>query len=115
MLWLAPWFFIPAITAPTLILIGGLMLKRPPTKPNGIYGYRTRRSRASQEAWDYSQVASSKRLLVGGIAMVVLGLPGLFVTVSEGAGVLLGLGLVMLGTFLPVIQTERELKARFDP
>ena len=47
--------------------------------------------------------------------MAVLGLPGLFVTVSEGMGVLLGLGLVMLGTFLPVIQTERELKARFDP
>lgn len=115
MLWLAPWFFIPAITAPVLVVTALIMLKRPPAKPNGWYGYRTRRSRASQEAWDYSQIAASKRMLLGGIAMAVLGIPGLFVTVSEATGVLLGLGLVMLGTFLPVIQTERELKQRFDP
>ena len=38
----------------TMVGFGAVFLRRPPRKINGAYGYRTARSMASQEAWDFA-------------------------------------------------------------
>ena len=46
-------------------LIAGIILKiRPPKNINGIYGFRTKLSTSSQEAWDYSQKVCANSLLI---------------------------------------------------
>lgn len=37
-----------------LWVIQAAVRRNMPKKPNGVYGYRTRRSMASQQAWDYA-------------------------------------------------------------
>ncbi|MBL6646178.1 MAG: SdpI family protein [Flavobacteriales bacterium] len=37
-----------------LWVIQAVVRRNMPKKPNGVYGYRTRRSMASQQAWDYA-------------------------------------------------------------
>ena len=44
----------------------------PPKKINGHYGYRTKASMKSQEAWDVAQKCSAKMMLVFGILCLVV-------------------------------------------
>ena len=49
-----------------LLLVGAILLARPPRKINWWYGYRTPRSMRSQEAWDdANRIAAQLLILVG--------------------------------------------------
>ncbi len=56
---------------------GYLLNKYPPKRINSLYGYRTRKSMASQERWDYAQkysgrIAKSHALIMLGAALLSL-------------------------------------------
>ena len=58
----------------TLILtvVGVVFWMYPPKKINEFYGYRTTRSRKSQEAWDFAQRYSAKLMTILGLAALIV-------------------------------------------
>lgn len=97
------------------VIIGVVTLiyqARPPKSPNMVYGYRTARSMASQEAWDYANKRSIFWLWMITLLLLVSGVILTFTTPAEIAQPALYIGMcVLLVMSLPVI--ERELKKRF--
>ena len=59
------------INALILTMVGVLFWMCPPKKINDFYGYRTTRSRKSQESWDFAQRYSAKLMMVFGFAALV--------------------------------------------
>lgn len=106
---------------PVVVVIAGLILQhRPPKSVNALFGYRTERSMRSKEAWDFSQVYSGKRMTVLGIiafpVTLLLHLP--FYGAGEGIlGVVCIICVILQCACLaiPIVQTERALKAGFNP
>ncbi len=85
-------------------------LKRwPPNAINPTYGYRTRRSMANRESWDYAQTRSTALIERWTLWMVVwTPLVGWRWGVENG--VLIASGLMTLGVLLPLYFVERELR-----
>ena len=105
---------IPLSAGPVFIAAGIILYLRPPKKINQIYGYRTKRSMASQEAWDYAQTASGKQLVYLGLAFLSTSLLGkLFPTMNELWGTFISLGLMIVGTITLFRIMERSLKQKF--
>jgi len=82
----------------------------PPKSINSTYGYRSRRSMESQKNWDFSQKYSTKRMLLSTALLVLTGLLGLFVDLSEGLEVTVGILLLLIALFYPIYLTEKALK-----
>ena len=53
-------FFVTLLVPVCMIGAGLFLWFNPPKTINSIYGYRTKRSRYSQEAWDYAQRFSGR-------------------------------------------------------
>ena len=80
----------------TMIGFGYRFLKKPPEKPNKIFGYRSRRSMRNSLTWSYAHRVFGK-------------------TTSEIGTVGAVIGAVQLGLlFLSVFTTEIALKKKFD-
>lgn len=101
-----------------MILFGWIFTHKPPRDINGVYGYRTPRSMASQEAWDFAHRYVGKLWLRVGAVMLVLSAAVMLPcmgketgTVSLWGGILCGVETVVL--ILPIIPTERALKKTF--
>ena len=63
------------LLTPLLVWGAGMLLKRtPPGRPNGVYGYRTRRSGKSQAAWEFAQKKSAEVMTRCGRWMLLLSL-----------------------------------------
>jgi hypothetical protein len=102
-----------------MIIIGVVFIKRPPKKINGIYGYRTKMSRKSQETWDFAHHYFARIFLWTGIFMMIPSAVVLFLiygqdadTVGRTGGILEFIQCVFL--FLPILFTERALRKNFD-
>ena len=116
------WIFmlVMALLLPVMLIqLGNRWLRRPPQRVNGWYGYRTSRSMASQEAWDFAQRYLAILWRKAGIWMMLftaafmtaawsrpIGDMGIYCCVAVGIQVV-----VLLLTILPV---ERALKRTFD-
>lgn len=111
--WLDPLFFSSGITGVSLVLIGIIVRKFPPKEINDLYGYRTKRSRASQEAWDFAQEYSNDLLIWVGAYNILIGCIGLFIATRELTGVILSLLFLGLSVWYLYWKTEGELKKRF--
>ncbi|PKL79181.1 MAG: hypothetical protein CVV25_08925 [Ignavibacteriae bacterium HGW-Ignavibacteriae-4] len=110
-----PLFLIPILIGPIIIIIMLVTLKFPPKKINSLYGYRTKRSMASQEAWEFAQPYSVKMMLR---YMVIYTLTAAFSVpmkdIDPIMGVVLSLIAMMVFMAIAIIKTEKELKARFE-
>jgi uncharacterized membrane protein len=109
-----PLFLMPIITGPIVIIIMLITLKYPPKKINSLYGYRTKRSMASQEAWDFAQPFSGKMMIKYMVIYTLtsaLALP--MKDLDPIIGVFLSLLTMILFMAIPIIKTESELKTRF--
>ena len=107
---------------PLIILVVGIVFwMYPPKKINEFYGYRTTRSRKSQEARDFAQRYSAKM-------MTVLGLVALAVTsiahwlrsrlcLNSEYVMLYDIGItavcVVMVVLSPIVLTELQLRKRF--
>ena len=109
------------ISALTLTVVGIVFWKYPPKKINGLYGYRTTRSRKSQEAWDFAQRYSAKLLTIFGFAALnVAAAAHLFrnrLCVNSDYLMLYDICITLLLSIIvaipPIILTELELRKRF--
>ena len=105
---------------PVIMLIVGMVSRSHPKKEiNGTVGYRSRRSKASQEAWDYAQELMAKYILVGMGIDLAIGIVGALISLTikdvSVAGILMSV--VMLIQVIPLIvmipMIEGKLKERF--
>ena len=105
--------FLPLI----IIAITGYYFKNnPPKEINQMMGYRTKRSMASQKAWDFAQVYSSGLLFtwsLAGIAGLALQLyTNKSLTPTTVAFTTIGILFAIVGGVLYF--TEKELKNNFE-
>ncbi len=101
-----------------MIVLGILMQKVAPKKINWWCGYRTKRSMASQEAWDFAQSYSGKWMwIVGAALFVITAVVWLFFmhsdknTLDIASLVIVGVQVVLL--VLTIVPVEIALKRRF--
>lgn len=102
---------------PVVTMFAGWMLKRyPPKTRNGVYGYRTRRSSSSRQAWDYAQRRSGALMLrLGLYALVASPLLTWLLPVWDLVTRATIVPLVQVALlFVPIIMVERELKQQFN-
>lgn len=102
-----------------MVLFGQVFLRRPPQQINGVYGYRTRRSMASQAAWDFAHRTCGRLWFAWGLVLLPVS-AALMLPVLGRAEAVVGLW----GTVLVVLQlvflfltlglTEGALKRHFD-
>lgn len=66
-----------------IFILGALIMHFfPPKDINSLYGYRSKRSMASPERWDFAQKYSVKQLLKGGIFMLFMGFANYFLDLN---------------------------------
>ena len=106
---------VPAV----MVLFGRVFLRRPPKSINSVYGYRTKRSMASPEAWKFAHETCGRLWLRWGMGTAVLSVLGMLSSLGWETEAMAwwGLGLILLqcvALFLSMIPVERELKKNFD-
>ena len=113
-------FVVCLIIIPVVAIITGYIMKtRPPKEINNTVGYRTRRSKASQEAWDFANVYCGKNTFIYGIVSLPVSIVFYaLLTVSVHWGKLLAMLVVILVqtvtmTIAMIVSTEMKLKEKF--
>ena len=102
-----------------MVGFGLLFMKNPPKKINSVYGYRTKRSVRSQEAWDFAHRYFGKLWLVYGLLSILPSLVPICVVLGKSEQVISMVGLIVLGVqvllmLATIFATERALKNNFD-
>jgi uncharacterized membrane protein len=108
-----PLFFIPISSGLIFIIAGIILLKFPPKKINGFYGYRTSSSMKNQERWDYAQTYSSKETIKVGLFLALGGLIGLIYHPNEKTGMIIGMGFLIVMIIALLIRVESAIKNKF--
>lgn len=105
-------FFSAILTS--LILVGfGIYWQRfPPKKINYFYGYRTRRSMANQEIWNYSNALGALMFIYLG-ALSLLGTLVFYMVVPEWS-VFTNIFLVLVGLAIGMFWCETQISKKFD-
>ena len=109
------------INALILTVGGAVFWACPPRQINEFYGYRTTRSRKSQEAWDFAQKYSAKMMTVLGlVALAVASIAHWLrsrLCLNSEYVILYDIGITLLLPIIvaipPIILTELELRKRF--
>lgn len=98
-----------------IYLIAGLIqLKYPPKKINSLYGYRTKLSMKSKEAWDFAQKYSANKFAQVGLAMLTIGIVSIFLPSDTGEfQAWISVLLVILFSGIIIYLTEKKLKENF--
>ncbi len=96
------------------MLAGFILSKYPPKKINSLYGYRTGRSIKSKEAWDFAQGYSADKIFRTGWWLILISIACGFIPKLEPLIELLpAIGILLIFSIIPIVQTEKELKRRF--
>ena len=112
--------FIMVLLIPvTMIVFGGLFMKRAPGNINMVFGYRTSRSMKNKDTWEFAHKYIGKLWFYGGIIILIFSILPMFFCLEKSAdtigafgGVIVALQIIpMIGTIIP---TERALKKHFD-
>lgn len=102
-----------------MIVMGKILIKNPPKRINGIYGYRTSRSRKNKEAWDFAQRYCGKLWWKTGWVMLPLSVISMLPAMGKSDDMIGGLGgavitvecVIMVAT---VVFVERALTKKFE-
>lgn len=102
-----------------MVLFGQVFLRRPPQQINGVYGYRTRRSMASQATWDFAHRTCGRLWFAWGLVLLPVSAALMLPVLGRAEDVvgLWGTVLVVLQLvflFLTLGLTEGALKRHFD-
>ena len=119
---MSTWFLLGAMSlfVPLIMLIFGIVfLKKSPNKINPVYGYRSRRSMKSIEAWKFAHYLCAKIWLYAGIVMLLLTILAMLLvlkkseeTIGTVAQIVIYVQLAVL--LLSIIPVEASLKRNFD-
>lgn len=93
-------------------LMGWISLRKPPAKINTTYGFRTRLSMQSQEAWDFANAISPKLMLKSAAFLLAIGLAVSFILPVEIAQIVVYV-LMIVFTLLDVRRVNNALKEHF--
>lgn len=115
------WFFMTCsnFTVPVLmIVVGKVLIKNPPKTINGIYGYRTKRSRVNQNTWDFAQLYCGKLWWKIGWIMLPLSIIGMLPVIGKNDDIVGGAGAVIITIqciimFVSIFFVERALAKKF--
>ncbi len=95
--------------------VSGLLMKEYPAKKrNYLWGYATCSSMKSQDRWDFAQKFSPQLFINYGVGLLALGLIENYLGAWISTDRVFRIAASALLTLLPIIQTELELKKRFD-
>lgn len=101
--------FIYLALAPLLTLISVIFYRFPPKSINSMYGYRSKRSMASEKAWDFANELSCRLMLWGCIVLnLVQAIAFIFFDVETAA--LITVAIMVLGLLLIFPIVESRLK-----
>ena len=105
--------FIPILVGSIFIIAGLITLVFPPKKINGLYGYRTRNSKNSQERWIFAQKYAAKELIRSGGLLWLSSTIGLVYKPSENIAT--GLAIVIMFAILGLLffRVETAIKKKF--
>lgn len=113
-------FLIGELTTPLIIMAFAWSMWKSPPKL-GENGYNTRRSRKSEEAWDYAQTAYGRcgtiAFAVTSAVTLAVGLTAIFLNFGETAGFVTFLAVTLAQVavlFITIAVIERQLKEKFD-
>lgn len=115
------WFFMTCsnFTVPVLmIVVGKVLIKNPPKTINGIYGYRTKRSRVNQNTWDFAQLYCGKLWWKIGWIMLPFSIIGMLPVIGKNDDFVGIAGAVIITIqciimFVSIFFVERALKRKF--
>ena len=68
------WIMGPQLTGTLLVIIGMIMLRFPPKKINGLYGYRMPSSMKNQQTWDEANRFAAAYMVKAGFITTAIGL-----------------------------------------
>ncbi|MBQ8546823.1 MAG: SdpI family protein [Clostridia bacterium] len=116
------WIFmlIMSLLVPLVMIVFGIIfLINAPKGINYIYGYRTRRSMKSKEAWKYSHRLLGILWIIFGIIFLPIALIPMLFVINKGEDIISIVGaIITLVSFIPmcipIIFVERGLKINFD-
>jgi len=95
-------------------VIGWFFKLRPPKKINPRVGYRTKRARSSQKAWDFAQRYSAVALQWTGMGLIALGLAAPYLPgIGKSNLAIPFVALFAILIIAPIIATELALKKHF--
>lgn len=86
------------------------MLRFPPKKINGLYGYRTSNSMMNQRNWDFAQIYSAKEMIKLGGLLMLSSLIGFFNVIKESISVILGVNFLIIMVVILITRVERAIK-----
>lgn len=115
------WFFMTCsnFTVPVLmIVVGKVLIKNPPKTINGIYGYRTKRSRVNQNTWDFAQLYCGKLWWKIGWIMLPFSIIGMLPVIGKNDDFVGIAGAVIITIqciimFVSIFFVERALAKKF--
>ena len=96
----------------TLLIMGFIYKMYPPKEINMLYGYRTSRTMANQQVWDYANKIGANMIIYWGIAAIIIGLLTAFL--FPGYSIIMILAVTVLGCVFGMLWAERQLDKRFD-
>lgn len=102
----------------SMILLGYFLQHRPPKKANAYFGYRSRRSLSSQEAWAYAQKRAGRFWYVAGWILLFPSIAAMFLLLEEEVSAIGCFGLLLcLLQCIPLLSVffyvEKGLKDEF--
>ncbi len=109
-----PIFIIPVSTGLIFLIVGFIMMKFPPKKINGLYGYRTVSSMKNQERWDFAQIYSAIEMMKLGVVLALTGLLGFIVQPNEKIATLIGISFMVILVVVLFIRVESAIKNKFN-
>lgn len=97
-----------------MIVVGYLFKKNPPTTVNWIYGYRTKRSMASKEAWIFAQCYFGELWFKIGLGLaVVIIFDKLLIPIAPENLSLINVVINLIGLMVPIPLVEKAMKNKF--
>lgn len=118
MVWIL--FFISIIIVDLAIIVSGYLMEHHVPKDRfGSMGYRTKRSRDSEEAWQYANKLAGRIYFIYGIIISAISIISMImikpksdsVIFGAGMGILIGICVIII---FPVFFIEKKLKEKFD-
>ncbi len=101
------------ITPIMLVAFGYYWQLRPPKKINWFYGYRTRRSMANQQIWDFANKIGAQMFKMVGLVSLVLSVPCYFL-LPESIGIVASFIIVIIGIGVGMYRCETKITRYFD-
>lgn len=102
-----------------MIVIGKVFIKNPPKTINGIYGYRTSRSKRNQETWNFAHLYCGKLWWKIGWIMLPFSVIGMLPAIGNNDDIVGGLSAVVVTVecivlVVTIFVVERALAKEFD-